>query len=394
MRKLSKIERDRLEILTENNLEICLIEPTKTGLNKSILDATGPVRNFLRQKNIHNYNDQGKGGNAKVVLEAELLSSTEIIKSRASLYRPETKKGDPRIWFKKLKEISKPNDIIAIFLHEGKLKLFNLTRLNLESLLESRKSNPLKEIIFSVYFDTTAVSRELLDKMYAIAAMGQIKSLVNADTGIGRTLEKLLGVDINSSKLPDYKGIELKAFRKGNKVRKNLFAQVPNWKLSKFKNSDEILTAFGYHREDQFKLYCTVSASKANSQGLSLRVDSELNHLVEKSERKKIGEFATWELDVLHKRLQKKHNETFWISAENTIIDGNEFFQYQLVEHTKNPILSQFDILLDQGIITVDHLIKRTPTGGAKEKGPLFKIKPKCLDLLFPPSTVYDLLVP
>ena len=63
-----------------------------------------------------------------------------------------------------------------------------------------------------------------------------------------------------------------------------------------------------------------------------------------------------------------------------------------MVEHTKKPITSQFDILIDQGIITLDHLIKRNTNGKVVEKGPIFKIKPSVLDLLFPPSEKYNLI--
>ncbi len=81
-----------------------------------------------------------------------------------------------------------------------------------------------------------------------------------------------------------------------------------------------------------------------------------------------------------------KHNETYWIAADSKIIDGKEFFQYKKVEHIKKPIVSQFDILLEQGIITLDHLIKRKSSGSVVEKETIFKIKPNSLDLLFPPS--------
>ncbi len=90
-------------------------------------------------------------------------------------------------------------------------------------------------------------------------------------------------------------------------------------------------------------------------------------------------------------RLLEKHKETFWVAADTIKIDGKEHFQYQEVEHTKKPIASQFDILLDQGIITLDHLIKRNIEGKVVEKGPLFKIKPNSLDLLFPPSFTHIL---
>lgn len=49
------------------------------------------------------------------------------------------------------------------------------------------------------------------------------------------------------------------------------------------------------------------------------------------------------------------------------------------------------DILLEQGEITMDHLIKRNAKGRVSEKGPLFKIKAASLDLLFPPSTRHTL---
>jgi hypothetical protein len=48
--------------------------------------------------------------------------------------------------------------------------------------------------------------------------------------------------------------------------------------------------------------------------------------------------------------------------------------------------------LLGQGIITLNHLIKRTPSGGAAEKGPFFKINPNALNLLLPPNKTYDLI--
>lgn len=122
-------------------------------------------------------------------------------------------------------------------------------------------------------------------------------------------------------------------------------------------------------------------------------MDSEISQLIENSDKTSIGDFVVWSLETLHKRLLEKHNETFWIAADSVTIDGKEHFQYKKVEHTKKPIVSQFDILLEQGIITLDHLIKRKSTGSVVEKGPIFKIKPNALDLLFPPSQSYSLLL-
>ena len=392
MRQLREIEINRIKLLTENSVELTLIEPTKTGLEKSIMDATGSVRSYLKAKTIHDFETQEQGQASKVLLKSILVKDDEFISTVASLYRPNTKKGDPRIWFKGLGTYSKANDILGIIEYQKVLYVINITQLNLKNLLSIGVTNPLKELVDEIRHTSNETSDELLQMLNKIAQRGLVPAMLNADTAIGRTLEMLLGIDINSSKKPDYKGIELKSYRDKRGNRKNLFAQVPEWNLSKFKSSAEILDNFGYNRGEDFKLYCTVSSIVRNSQGLMLKLDNNARQLLENSDKSNIGDFVVWGLETLHKRLLEKHNETFWIAADSRIIDGKEFFQYKKVEHTKKPIVSQFDILLEQGIITLDHLIKRKVTGSVVEKGPIFKIKPNSLDLLFPPSQSYNLL--
>jgi len=392
MRQLTTLEINSIKILTENSVELTLIEPTETGLVKSIMDATGSVRSFLKSKNIHDFETQKQGQENKVLVNSVLLGTDGTVNSVASLYRPNTKKGDPRIWFKALGAYAKANDILGIIEFENVLYVLNITQLDLEILLNAKSKNPVQELINAVRQITNVIADELLELLSKIAAQGLVPAMLNADTAIGRTLETLLGININSSKKPDYKGIELKSYRDKRGNRKNLFAQVPDWNLSKFKSSVEILNNFGYNRGEDFKLYCTVSSLVRNSQGLMLKMDGKVNQLLENSDKNNIGDFIVWGLETLHKRLLEKHNETFWIAADSKTIDGKEYFQYKKVEHTKKPIVSQFDILLEQGIITLDHLIKRKSTGSVVEKGPIFKIKPKALDLLFPPSQSYSLI--
>ena len=392
MRQLTSIEIDRIKILTENSVELCLIEPTETGLVKSIMDATGSVRNFLKSKKIHDFGLQNQGQESKVLIPSKLIDTDKNINSLASLYRPNTKNGDPRIWFKGLGNYSRANDILGIIEFEGTLYVLNITQIDLEKLLNSTINNPLKELIEEINHISNEVADELLILLNKIASQGPVPAMLKADTAIGRTLETLLGIDINSSKKPDYKGIELKSYRDKKGNRKNLFAQVPDWSLSKIKSSAEILDNFGYSRGEDFKLYCTVSALVRNSQGLTLKLDSKINQLLENSDKANIGDFIAWNLETLHNRLLEKHNETFWIAADSIIIGNKEHFQFKKVEHTRKPIVTQFDILLEQGIITLDHLIKRNSTGKVIEKGPIFKIKPNALELLFTPSQSYSLI--
>ena len=73
---------------------------------------------------------------------------------------------------------------------------------------------------------------------------------------------------------------------------------------------------------------------------------------------------------------------------KNEINDGKEYFRYKQVEHTKNPNVGQFDVLLEQNLITVDLLLCR-PSGNGDTYS--FKIKKKGMPLLFPESVIYNI---
>ncbi len=392
MRVLTAEEQNKIKLLTKNQVSLTLIEPTETGLKKSIMDATGSVRSFLKENQIHDYDLQGQGPENKVQISAIIYEDFKITNSTASLYRPQTKKGDPRIWFSGLTKIANPNDIIAIVYYDDSLHVFNLTRLDISSLINSSLSNPFKELISVINFEESEIATELLNKLKTIAKKGYVKSVVNSDTGIGRTIESLLGIKMNSSKSPDYKGIELKSFRDSRNNRKSLFGKTPDWELSKFKSRVEILDAFGYWEKGVFRLYNTIRGTGRNAQGLILKIEDKKDWLVENSDRPEIGDFLVWKLETLRKELLKKHKETFWIRADSKIEDNNEYFHFTEVEHTKNPMIDKFEILVETGAITLDYPIKRMPDGKVIDKGCNFKLKSNCLDLLFPPSEKYLLI--
>jgi len=392
VRKLSSAERESLAALTFYGVDSAMLEVTETGLKKSIMDATRSVRELLVQYDLHDYDRQPQGTDSKVLLPAIVFSGEQTRDAKASLYRPQTKQGDPRIWFYGLKGQARPSDILAIVPNSGTLLLINLTQLNASKLKQGR----LGETLDAMSRPAGSVSEELLERLRVIAKAGPLRSLKaeRNDTDIGRTIEAALGIEMNSSKAPDYKGIELKSSRRrkaSRAVRKTLFAQVPDWSRSKLKSSAQILEAFGYERGDEFKLYCTINAAKVNSQGLSFDVQPEAGDLWEVSDQAAYDKFAVWSLDLLRSRLASKHAETFWVTARSEMVGSQEWFHLEHVTHTRKPVLSQLDPLLDQGVITMDHLIKRTPTGGAKEKGPLFKIAGPDLPLLFPPPLEYEL---
>jgi hypothetical protein len=392
MRQLNKVEIERLKLLTEKSVEVTLIEPTATGLEKSIMDATGSVRAYLKRNKIHDFDLQDQGQECKVQVNSFLIGSDRLLNSIASLYRPNTKKGDPRIWFKGLGSYARANDILGIVSFENKLYVINVTRLNFDNLINGIANNPLKELVNEINSSSREVADELLFKLKQIAKAGFVPALLQADTAIGRTLEHLLGIQMNSAKSPDYKGIELKSSREKKGTRKGLFGKTPNWELSKFKNRAEVLDAFGYWEKGIFRLYNTIRATGRNAQGLILRTDYELDYLIENSDKKDVGDFLVWKLDELKMSLSAKHKETFWVSAQSKFEDGKEHFLFKSVEHTKSPLLNQFGMLIDIGAITLDYPIKRLPNNTVVDKGCNFKLKSNALNMLFPPSQTYHLL--
>lgn len=90
-----------------------------------------------------------------------------------------------------------------------------------------------------------------------------------------------------------------------------------------------------------------------------------------------------WEMETLENRLIEKHKETFWIKAKSIKRNGTEFFELASITHTKNPNILQFERLVREKLISLDHLIKRKPTGVAAEKGPLFRIESFAIPQLF-----------
>jgi hypothetical protein len=372
---LSPSEEVVLVEVRRAGLDVALVHLTPTGLRKSILDATDPIRETLRRGGVHCYDEQAKGTDHKVNVDSKFLTLSSFERRRVSLYRPATKQGDPRLWIAKLTELAKPDDIIAIGCERQELVIINVTR------WADVPIDHLRERISTVIASRSPAAIELLERLRKLAVV-PIPATTDGDTAIGRAVETALGIRINSSKAPDFNGIELKSHREERSAtRLTLFAQVPCWAMSRHKSSRAILDAYGYETESVRKLYCQLSSVKPNSQGLRLRIDIDAGLLSEVHSVD--GEVCKWRLSKLHDRLLGKHRETFWIAAREVEIGGKIHFQLESARHTRAPSTAGFDLLVSHGHITVDHLIKRDLDGSVSEKGPLFKVSERHLDGLF-----------
>ena len=387
---------EAIRLFNRFSVEATYLVPTLVGLGKSIMDATSSLRSYLKIKSVHDYEGQFQGPDGKKIVPAFFVAETNLIPTIASLYRPKAKgkEGDPRIWFSKLPSYASPNNLLGVIALDGSLYVVNISNPKVRESAQDQNS-PLGRLLRSIGSSQSSVADELLEKMREVASRGWIQTVASGDTGIGATLENCLGIQINSSRAPDYKGIEIKAKRlRGLRAttRNTLFAQVPDWSISRLKSSAQILDSYGYFRGKDQKLYCTVKSIAPNTQGLMLKIDEpkDLLHEVYRS-GDRVEDVVTWKFEVLRDRLLTKHNQTFWVGAEAEKRNDIEFFKYKKVLHTRLPFASNFQTLCDEGVVTLDHLIKRSADGRVREKGPLFKISETNLELLFPPPLVFDL---
>jgi hypothetical protein len=373
------------------------LAPTSTALAKCIMDATEGVRNMLRVAQLHDFGLQRQGPADKAALDVELHHDGGVSTCIATLYRPQTKSGDPRIWISDLRKHVNAGNLIALLPNGPKLLAIVVSAASVQGRLADTSSilrQRLQALSPGAKFQTTALG--VIADLRSIARKGWIPAFRTGPTAVGMTLERALGIMPNPDQAPDYKGFELKAKVLPDDVaeaehaqtRQTLFAQVPDWKISRMKSSGMIIAYCGYPDSTgtaRKRLYCEVSSRKPNSQGLQFKVDHANGHLVEVQRLKDDEtEIARWQRERLESKLASKHAQTAWVYARERSIAGQREFRYFHLNLTMAPRTGAFLNLLESGLVSMDHLIKEDLQGQVQEKGPLFKMHARDMPLLFP----------
>lgn len=385
-------------IFANTGVPVAFLVPTPTGYGKSIMDATGPVRELLKNAGVHDYEAQRQGPEAKAILESYYVYADHIQETAASVYRPMTKKGDPRIWFSKMTRYCNPCNLLALIIIEHRIYVINLSDPEISYSLMSRGF--VYDLLLEAVHKDRLVADELLEKIQRIHNQGFLPSITPGDPGVGDTLEHALGIDRNNSKAPDYKGIELKTTRLTRNgsarqaTRSTLFTRVPDEGLT----YREIIDAYGKVQIPRgsdvarLQLYETFRVSRPNAYDLVLEVDANndrLKMLHQNGDARKY--VSAWLLSNLKQALLVKHHETFWVKAVSETRNGIEHFRYDKILHTKNPNASLLAPLLEADKITVDLAAHYKPDGKWRDHGILFKMQPNDLPLLLGNPIEYDL---
>ena len=78
MRIFNEFEERNITFLTQKNIEYTLVQITETGYKKSILDATEPMRQYFKDRGMHDYTTQLQGQDFKVLQPTEILDDVAV----------------------------------------------------------------------------------------------------------------------------------------------------------------------------------------------------------------------------------------------------------------------------------------------------------------------------
>ncbi len=178
---------------------------------------------------------------------------------------------------------------------------------------------------------------EFIRKFDEIKAMGWVKSMRRGNTGIGYTLEELLGVSENNISAPDLGEIELKAHRINSTSMITLFTfNRKAWKMNPF----EAIKKYGTPDDNgRLGMYFTMS-QKPNRSGLFLHIEDEAI-----SVRHVSGEtIAGWDFDLLTEIFMRKMPAIILGRALTETNVGKEWLRFtraQICQGTSQEIIQE-----------------------------------------------------
>jgi hypothetical protein len=208
-----------------------------------------------------------------------------------------------------------------------------------------------------------------------IKEQGFVRTRRRGPTGVGHTLQELLGIKEDNIALPDLQNVELKAHRIGTNSMITLFTF--NRKAWKMKPLEAIRKYGTPDLNGRIGLYFTMSLTP-NSQGLFLYTDSQAI-----SVRHISGEIiAQWQIEDLQDQFLRKFPAMILVSAFCEERGGVEWFHYSRARLLTG---TSAETLLNQilsGNIMVDLRLHDKGTS-ARNHGTAFRAFEDKLPLLF-----------
>ena len=212
--------------------------------------------------------------------------------------------------------------------------------------------------------------------------MGYIKTHRAGTTGVGKTLEDLLGIKENNIPGPNTHRIELKSARKNASSMLTLFTKAP----LPPKTNSLLLKKFGYRSKrgnNRKELHTTVSTKGFNilkgKPGFKIVIKNDKINLV--TIRNEI--IGYWDKKTLKESFERKIPKLLYVKADSRGRNSNEEFWFNEAWLLSGFNFRNFVKLLKEGTILVDISIGQYPDGRVHDHGTGFRVLPVKLDLCF-----------
>lgn len=230
---------------------------------------------------------------------------------------------------------------------------------------------------------------DLVQRLKEIENMGFIRTHRQGNTGIGKTLEDILGIEENNVPSPNAAKVELKSARKNAKSMLTLFTKSP---LPRKANS-ALLERYGYPSKrgnDRKELHTTVNAIAYNTLkgkvGFKIDIKKDRIELVTPTQSKDSLSkevLGYWTNDVLQASFERKLPKLLYVKADSRGNGANETFWYNEAWLLSGFSFENFLNLLKKGKILIDIRIGQYPDGRPHDHGTGFRVLPDRLDLCF-----------
>lgn len=235
--------------------------------------------------------------------------------------------------------------------------------------------------------------KEFVERIKQIKELGFIESNRSGDTGIGKTLEDLLGIAENNIAGPDFGIYELKSDRKDSPSMLTLFTKAP---MPKGANKN-LLEIFGYKQRTnknlrqrhvteyidtkipeqecdirEKELHVTVDSKSVNSVGLKLELRDNRIYI---SNAKNV--IAYYDEGTLREAFKKKYKKLILVLASSKKEKGKEWFWFNEAYLLEGFSFERFSELVKEGVIKLDLRLGHYPDGRPHDHGTGFRILPK-----------------
>jgi len=223
---------------------------------------------------------------------------------------------------------------------------------------------------------------ELIQKLKAVKKMGYVKTHRAGTTGVGKTLEDLLGIMENNVPGPNTAMLELKSTRRKASSMLTLFTKSP---LPRKANS-ALLERFGYESargNKRKELHTTVNAKAYNrlkgEAGFKIGIKKDRIDLIT-TENEILG---YWDKETLKSSFERKLPKLLYVKAETRSKGSKEKFWFNEAWLLSDFNFDGFLNMLREGIVLVDIRIGQSPDGRPHDHGTGFRTFPDKLDLCF-----------